>query len=220
MTAAELKALCDAQEIRLQALPGGRLDIDGPADSLTPDLLESLRGCKAELLALLADGPTCPACGSARIAQGRRRRWCIDCETDIGPVIGSQDLPEAAPAAIPDDRPPARPGWTLPPWPPTVPDSILADPPTPCGDCGRPVGKGQPGTPRLCFGCWQGRLVGERMRDSPRNERTAARMTPRTCSPGDDSRGISDGLVGCPVSAGSVAGTCESWRDEKNRGQP
>jgi hypothetical protein len=111
MTAAELLVECDVRGIRLQALPGDRLDVDGPEELLTDDLLEALRGCKAELLMLLAGGsgdpatnehgsvagpqyPTCPACGSVRIAHGLRRLWCIDCETDIGPVDGPQDLPE------------------------------------------------------------------------------------------------------------------------------
>ncbi len=41
------------------------------------------------------DAPICPACGSARIAQGQRWRWCIDCETRIGPPADRQDLTEA-----------------------------------------------------------------------------------------------------------------------------
>ena len=136
-------------------------------------------------------GRTCAACGSARIAHGRRPLWCLSCELDAGPVTDrqkddaaptrSQDLPEgdaegrperignAAPViddqggllvAIPDQTPPARSGWMLPPWPPVVPDSILADPPTPCSNCGRPVICGQPGREAgLCFDCWQGRAT-------------------------------------------------------------
>lgn len=127
---------CEARGVRLELLPGDRLDVDAPAGMLTAELVESLRGCKADLLKVLARGVddpaasrdvavvdedhgygsvaapdpskltmgnadpmidpaalTCPACGSARIAPGKRRPWCLDCETDIAPVIGSQDRP-------------------------------------------------------------------------------------------------------------------------------
>jgi hypothetical protein len=56
-SASDLLALCDAQGIRVQALPDGRLDVDAPEELLTPELVEALRGCKAELLTMLAGGP-------------------------------------------------------------------------------------------------------------------------------------------------------------------
>ena len=196
-TAAALMTDFAARGVTLAA-DGDRLRFT-PRSAVTGDDLAALRKYKGELLAMLAGGPvidsdagggpqdsptlsdpsrrTCPACGSARIAHGRRRLWCIDCEADAGPVDGPQDLPEgdaegrperigdAAPViddhcgrlvAIPDETAPARSGWRLPPWPPAVPDSMLADPPTPCSDCGRPVICGKPGRPAgLCLDCWQ-----------------------------------------------------------------
>jgi hypothetical protein len=46
--------------------------------------------------------------------------------------------------------------WTLPPWPPSVPDSILADPIPCCLQCNeQTVIPGQPGRSEgLCYRCW------------------------------------------------------------------
>jgi ribosomal protein L37AE/L43A len=84
-----LRAECQNRGIRLQALPGDRLDVAGPSGSLTPDLVAALKEHKAELLRLLADdgdARQCPACGSIKIAVGVRRLWCIECEADCGPA--------------------------------------------------------------------------------------------------------------------------------------
>ena len=48
-------AKCHAHGIRLTALADGRLEVDGPAGSLTPDLVASLRKHKTGLLVMLHD---------------------------------------------------------------------------------------------------------------------------------------------------------------------
>jgi hypothetical protein len=196
-------------------------------------------GAQDSAAALDPSGWTCPACGSARIAHGLRRLWCLDCETDAGPAAnGPQDANEgdagdwleridgdgrrtwqradfdglevidfpepcavcggvdrwqdlvggwhcakceprttgprlrelarrlrtrygmtepdqdaAADAHGQDIHAPERsaPGGSGP----AVPDAILRDSPTRCGDCGREVIPGQPGRAAgLCFDCW------------------------------------------------------------------
>ena len=119
-TAATLLKDLAARGVRVEAA-GDRLRFH-PRSAVTDDLLARLRDHKAELLRLLAGGsgdppdprdgapvidphaPTCPACGSARIAHGLRRLWCIDCETDAGPAGDPQDLPEGGGAMVADDR--------------------------------------------------------------------------------------------------------------------
>ena len=69
------------------ALPDGRLDVDAPEELLTTALVEALRGCKAELLRLLAGGsgdPPDPRDGDM--------------------VIDPQDLTEGGGAMVDDDR--------------------------------------------------------------------------------------------------------------------
>ena len=58
MTAlAELLADCRARGIRLIPTGDDRLTIDAPEDALTPDLIERLKACKGELLAILRPAP-------------------------------------------------------------------------------------------------------------------------------------------------------------------
>ena len=54
---ANLQAECETHGIRLSLADDGGLTIDAPQDALTPDLLERLKVCKAELLALLRPAP-------------------------------------------------------------------------------------------------------------------------------------------------------------------
>jgi hypothetical protein len=98
--AAELLAECQAGGIVLQAQPGGRLDVDAPARTLTPDLLARLRARKVELVEILrpavaadsrgdgrydprSDAETtirCPWCSSRRLLEGTDGLWCDDCQ--------------------------------------------------------------------------------------------------------------------------------------------
>jgi len=84
-----------------------------------------------------AGGMHCPTCSPSRTADRLRRlanqaraRYRVDRQ------------------AIPSGDPRAPAPWRLPPWPPVVPDEILADPIPDCRDCSRPrVISGQPGRP-------------------------------------------------------------------------
>ena len=53
----ELLAECKTLGIRLSAAEGGGLEIDAPQDALTPNLLDRLKACKADLLAILRRDP-------------------------------------------------------------------------------------------------------------------------------------------------------------------
>lgn len=182
-TALELLAECHARQINLQAL-GGQLDIDAPAGELTPELLQRLRDCKAELLAMLqalgADGPQdlpggdplgadgCPDLAGdwqEYIAADGRLGWVradvagLEYRDWPGPTA-RRLMDEArrlrARYPVPDAELPARPVAPVRTWPAAVPSGIVADPVIICSGCGRlRVVPGQPGRPSgLCFGCW------------------------------------------------------------------
>lgn len=84
-TAAALLARCETLGIVLQ-VAGGRLRHHGAPDDLTPELSAKIAAHENELVELLTRGRNCPSCGSASIAPGKRRLWCLDCKTDIGPA--------------------------------------------------------------------------------------------------------------------------------------
>lgn len=164
MTTATLIQELRSQGVTLEAV-GERLRFH-PRSAVPPDLLQRMCDCKAELLAMLhpQDGRSSDA------ADGGPQYLPVH----AGPVMtdGSQrqDLPgghrHGADPALGDrgdagqDLQPQdgnEPGgWILPPWPPVVPDSILAAPVPTCSNCGRlRVVGGQPGRPSgLCFRCW------------------------------------------------------------------
>ena len=54
---AELLADCDAHGIRLLLAGDDGLAIDAPEDALTPNMLDRLKACKAELVAILRPVP-------------------------------------------------------------------------------------------------------------------------------------------------------------------
>lgn len=60
---------------------GDRLDVDGPDELLTDELLATLRERKSELLELLASGHLCPGCAGEMVLQDRERDlwWCPAC---------------------------------------------------------------------------------------------------------------------------------------------
>lgn len=60
---------------------GDRLDVDGPDDALTDELLTTLRERKSELLALLTSGHLCSGCASEMALQDRAAdAWfCPNC---------------------------------------------------------------------------------------------------------------------------------------------
>lgn len=82
----ELRAECDAHDIRL--LPDGddRLTIDAPQDALTPDLVERLMANKAELLAILRADATRAGLPDASETWGAVNQRVDDSELgDLGP---------------------------------------------------------------------------------------------------------------------------------------
>jgi ribosomal protein L37AE/L43A len=80
MTAQTLLRDLAASGITLTPI-GDRLDVDGPDDALTDELLATLRERKAELLDLLASGHRCPGCAGEMVLQDRAAdAWhCPNC---------------------------------------------------------------------------------------------------------------------------------------------
>ncbi|MEX2139966.1 MAG: hypothetical protein WD894_11935 [Pirellulales bacterium] len=70
----QLLAECDQRCIRLHPADGGRLTIDAPPGALTPDLLQRLKGQKADLLKMLTG-----ICGEA-VDRGEPRNVRRGCE--------------------------------------------------------------------------------------------------------------------------------------------
>ena len=57
-----------------------------PTAAVTPELVERMRACKAELMELLTDGDSpCPRCGSTDTGHAALWCWCYSCETKLGP---------------------------------------------------------------------------------------------------------------------------------------
>lgn len=117
-TAAEILAECQAHGIILQPLPGGRLDVDGPAGELTPELLQRLRDHKAELLALLA--------GGTQDGRPEGQDHGAGDPQDLQPIDG--DAAKWQPYSTPDGRC----GIVRD----DLADMTIIDLPTPCSGCG------------------------------------------------------------------------------------
>jgi ribosomal protein L37AE/L43A len=60
---------------------GDRLDVDGPDEALTDELLATLRSRKSELLELLTSGHLCPGCAGELVLQDRAADawYCPNC---------------------------------------------------------------------------------------------------------------------------------------------
>jgi len=149
MNAVDLLVECDSRGIVLRAHGDDEIEIDAPKNELTPELVEALRRRKDELLQLLTAATATQVAESQGIRELCHRRQCDQYETYE--VVGSSiDL--QPPVTTVTDPPP----WKLPPYPPVVPDSIIADPIPTCIDCG--TGRVIPGQPGridgLCFSCW------------------------------------------------------------------
>src|SRR5262245_44232520 len=56
---------------------GDRLDVDGPGEVLTDELLATLRAHKAALLELLTSGRFCPGCAGEMVLQDRAAGACF-----------------------------------------------------------------------------------------------------------------------------------------------
>ncbi len=91
----------------LTVLPNGRIRSEAPPDAFLPELRQAAVDNRDAIIRFLANGDAdpgladddppaliCPRCDSSRIGQGRQWRWCMDCETRIGPAGDRRDLPE------------------------------------------------------------------------------------------------------------------------------
>jgi hypothetical protein len=130
-TAAALLARCEALGIVFQ-VAGGRLRHHGDPDDLTPELCVKIATHESELVELLTRGRICPSCGSAHIAPGKRRLWCLDCQTDIGPAGDAQEQPETAALEWLESHANGRRTWTRA----DVAGLQVIDWPEPCEVCG------------------------------------------------------------------------------------
>jgi hypothetical protein len=120
MTAATLLQNLHDQDVRFTAVDG-LLEIDGPEDVLTPEVLQTLTDYKPELVALLSapsDLPPCAVCGGTDRWQDLDVWRCATCER-LPLTADARALPRPP---WPPARPPLRSCW--PATPRTRPTSM------------------------------------------------------------------------------------------------